>query len=83
MAEGETISAQQPSPPQRIFVIHFNQDHECFVCGCSDGFRTYNAFPLKQVQFQPMGGPVIAVEMLYRCNYLALIGGGYPLNNGL
>ena len=60
----------------KLLNISFNQDNSCFSIGTEKGFLVYETYPIKNHYERKMDGGIKIVEMLYRTNALALIGGG-------
>ncbi|CAO3591434.1 unnamed protein product [Absidia cylindrospora] len=60
-----------------LLYVSFNQDYGCFAIGLENGFRVFNSVPLiEQARNESDEGGIALIEMLYRTNYLALVGGG-------
>lgn len=71
-----------------LLSVFWNQDYRCFSAGTSHGFRIYQCEPFRQTFRRDLkSGGFGIVEMLFRCNILALVGGGassqYPPNKVL
>ncbi|KAH3732983.1 WD repeat domain phosphoinositide-interacting protein 3 [Pelomyxa schiedti] len=62
--------------PEVILYSSFNQDFSCFSVGTTLGFYVYACDPFKPKFSRIFNGGVGIVEMLFKCNILALVGGG-------
>ncbi|XP_020108952.1 autophagy-related protein 18d-like isoform X2 [Ananas comosus] len=76
---------QNDDQETELLSVSWNQDYGCFAAGTSSGFRIYNCEPFKEMFRRELkGGGFGIVEMLFRSNILALVGGGanpeYPPN---
>jgi len=80
------LSRIQPPPPsqEELQFLGFNQDFSCIAAGVVNGFRIFNCDPYKETFKREFSGSIGIVEMLFRCNILAIVGGGkepaYPKN---
>ena len=64
-----------------LLTLSFNQDGGCLAIGTAHGFRICNVSPYQETfrrsfDSRDGGGGIGSIEMLFRCNLLALVGGG-------
>mmetsp|Transcript_2473 Transcript_2473/g.3594 ORF Transcript_2473/g.3594 Transcript_2473/m.3594 type:complete len:344 (+) Transcript_2473:29-1060(+) len=69
------LGNQEDRPAKELLFIGANQDNSCVAVGTTKGFSIFVTDPYKRTVKRDVGG-IGCVAMLYRCNILALVGGG-------
>ena len=63
--------------PSSLLTCSFNQDGGCLAIGTTNGFSVHNLHPSYSLSVErTLRGGIGLVEMLFRCNLMALVGGG-------
>eukprot|EP00250_Pteridium_aquilinum_P012966 c21050_g1_i1 orf=380-1549(-) len=84
----DSLVSADPTHQNPLLFLGFNQDHGRFACGTECGFRVYDCQPFMEASCRESSseghGGIAYVELLFRSNIFALIGGGptprYPSN---
>lgn len=85
----QPINSNHRSNEPKLLNATFNQDQSCFAVCHENGFRVYSTDPMElrmKRHFKSSDGNngIGIVSMLYRTNYVALVGGGkhprFPVN---
>ena len=60
-----------------LLTCRFNQDGGCLAVGTTSGFSVHNLHPAYGLSVErELRGGLSVIEMLFRCNLMALVGGG-------
>jgi len=66
-----------PSRRSKLLTASFNQDGGCLAVGTANGFSVHNLHPQYNLSVErPLRGGIGQIEMLFRCNLMAIVGGG-------
>lgn len=68
---------EEATAQSSLLTCAFNQDGGCLAIGTTSGFSVHNLHPQYAVSVKrDLNGGIGLVEMLFRCNLMALVGGG-------
>ena len=73
----EHAAHHHPSTQSQLLTVSFNQDGGCLAVGTANGFSVHNLHPQYNLSVERLlRGGIGQIEMLFRCNLMALVGGG-------
>ena len=71
-----TSTSSPTSTTSPMLCASFNQDGTCLSIGTQSGFTLFHVSPYQKSISRDIGGGLSHVEMLFRCNLIAMVGGG-------
>ena len=71
-----TSTSSPTSTTSPMLCASFNQDGTCLSIGTQSGFTLFHVSPFQKSISRDIGGGLSHVEMLFRCNLIAMVGGG-------
>jgi len=73
----DPVAHLQPSMKSQLLTLAFNQDGGCLAVGFANGFSVHNLHPHYSLSVERiLRGGIGQIEMLFRCNLMAIVGGG-------
>ncbi|KAI2503279.1 phosphatidylinositol-3-5-bisphosphate binding protein [Fragilaria crotonensis] len=66
------LDQEASTPPSTMLTASFNQDGGCLAIGLEDGFEIFNLAPFQNSVSRTLGGSLGRLEMLFRCNLIAI-----------
>jgi hypothetical protein len=76
-AVDSSLSSSSTNHVSSLLTCAFNQDGGCLAVGTTQGFSVHNLHPHYAVSVsRQLQGGIGIVEMLFRCNLMAVVGGG-------